>query len=784
MRQAKQLFTKVSNQFMGLLVAIALIGCGGGGSNSAPANRTTTYKITNKTLADFKSVSVVDASTGKEFQTGDLDCASQATDCTFYYTGQAITTAESLVFKDSSGKVVAAYVSGYEPLEYEEVIVNPWSTGLYLYLQLNKSNPEIAALSQDVIEAKLHTFTANYTSPDGLNDYYEEIAAYYGYERTTNGLTLDAFLTRLAERLRDSDAPAASEFSPIVVASSTFQAIKMAYNQILLGEYPLIQSAYANTGYGSCPSGISAFLDVSGAIASGVQNAFPIAGTVASAVLSVSNSACNSSEPSLVDIMNKLNAIQSSLDALHDDLRKLAALVADTNINSALSRFGDVAKEARTRGSNYEALVNKNNLKSMVSYVKYTDHPKGDGTLEYILQRYPKGAFSVLMESVLGSTGLVDKIDALTDEKFNTMLSSIQSKCGDIKVGDVVSTRVQCNLAVSTSMGRLIAAQTVALKIAKDVYEVADAFPDEVANQYGFGGSGAAAYAELKQKFESQLLSAKSSYQTYITNSNANERGYYNAYDGLTSTLFRNMEEVACWDNKLDLPAIGKWIKKDSGNTEYFETNCRVGNLGGPSVAARYFRKIDGSSVGNDNVANVMGVLVERRYVTGSDDWYVGSRYTTGFRGTSLAFKFSDVPAYPNHFSVNNSNQKNANVVTSYRSGSSGWFLKFLSNQARGYESGVTLWGIDWENASGGDVNNWMRYTDNAGYSYVFRLHTYSGFGGTNLVSLYCVTGDCKIEGPTSGLQYYLTFKEGPQRMSCSGGDWTIDNKYIYPRTQ
>ena len=764
---------------------IYLVGCGGGGSDSssAPKGTTTTYKVTNKTPADFKSVSVLDAATGNEFQTGALDCASQATDCTFYYTGQAINTAESLVFKDGNGKVVAAYVSGYEPLEYEEVIVNAWSTGLYLYLQLNKSNPEIAALSQDGIEAKLHTFTGNYTSPDGLNDYYEEIAAYYGYERTTNGLTLDAFLTRLAERLRDGDVAAASEFGPIVVASSAIQAIKMAYNQILLGEYPLIQSAHANTGYGSCPSGISVFLDVSGAIASGVQNAFPIAGTVANVVLSVSNSACNSSEPSLADIMNKLNAIQSSLDALHDDLRKLAALVADTNINSALSRFGDVAKEARTRGSNYESLVNKNSS-SLLNYIKYTDHSKGDGTLEYVLRKYPNGALNNLMASVLGSTGLVAKIDALTDEKFNTMVSSIQSKCGDIRVGDIVSQRVQCNLAVSTSMGRLIAAQTVALKIAKDVYEVADAFPDEVANQYGFGGSGAEAYAELKQKFESQLLSAKSSYQTYITNSNANEKGYYNAYDGLSSTLLKNMEEVACWDKKLDVPAIGKWVKQDNGNTEYFETNCRVGNLGGPSVAARYFRKIDGAAVGNDSVANVMGVLVERRYVTGSDDWYVGSRYTTGFRGTSYAFKVSDGPAYANQFSVNNANLKNTNVVTSYRSGSGGWFLKFLSNQAKGYESGVTLWGIDWENASGGDVNNWMRYTDNSGYSYVFRLHTYKGFGGTNLVSLYCVTGDCKIEGPTSSLQYYLTFKEGPQRMSCDGGWCTIEGKSIYPRTQ
>lgn len=747
-----------------------LAGCGGGGSNSAPANTTTTYKITNKTLDDFKSVSVVDASTGKEFQTGELDCASQATDCTFYYTGQTISTAESLVFKDSSGKVVAAYVSGYEPLEYEEVIVNPWSTGLYLYLQLNKNNPEIAALSQDTIEAKLHTFTGNYTSPDGMNDYYEEIAAYYGYERATHGLTIDAFLIRLAERLRDGDVAAASEFGPIVVASSAFQAIKMAYNQILLGEYPLIQSARANTGYGSCPSGVSAFLDVSGAIASGVQNAFPIAGTVANVVLSVSNSACNSSEPSLADIMNKLNAIQTSLDALHDDLRKLAALVADTNINSALSRFGDVAKEARTRGSNYESLV-KTNSTSLLNYIKYTDHPKGDGTLEYVLRKYPNGALNNLMLSVLGSTGLVAKIDVLTDEKFNTMVSSIQSKCGDIRVGDIVSQRVQCNLAVSTSMGRLIAAQTVALKIAKDVYEVADAFSGEVANQYGFSGSGASAYAELKQKFESQLLSAKSSYQTYITNSNVNEKGYYNVYDGLTSTLFRNMEEVACWDNKLDVPAIGKWIREDNGNTEYLETNCRVGNSQNPSVVSRYFRKINGSSVGNDDVGNVMGVLVERRYITGPDYWYVGNRYTRGrdFR-SSLYFKETMMPAYNNHFAINNSSDRDSNAVVPNTSKGYGPNLRKIKSQAEEWELGVSEWQF-YEQDSGWSYN-WTRYTDKKGYSYVFYIANKGG--SSSYTGMYCVTGDCSIDSETG-----ISFKKGPQGLVFLGGfGWVTKEDY------
>ena len=229
--------------------------------------------------------------------------------------------------------------------------------------------------------------------------------------------------------------------------------------------------------------------------------------------------------------------------------------------------------------------------------------------------------------------------------------------------------------------------------------------------------------------------------------------------------LFRNMEEVACWDNKLDVPAIGKWIKKDNGNTEYFETNCRLGDLQNPSVLARYFRKIDGNSVGNDSVANVLGVLVERRYVTGSDKWYVGSRYTTGFRSTSYVMKSTHMAPRPKYFAVNNTNRRNSNVVWFDFYGSAGPVLEYL-----GYEGSLERWDIKW--ADSGDVNNWLRYTDDNGYSYVFYLHTSTGT--TNLVYLYCVTGDCTISG-NSGAQYYMSFKDGPQRMSAQGG-WFINS--------
>lgn len=756
---------------------VSLTGCGGGSnSTSAPANTKTTYSITNKTEKDFATVVVVDGNTGIETQSGSLNCPAQSVDCVFYYTGQQINGPDSLLFKDVTGRVVAAYVNAYDQSEHDTLIVTPWTTGLYLFQQLGRQNALIGVMSQSEIESRLHVITLNYESPDGPADYFEEIAAHYYYVLQNTNYSTSEFLDRFAERLLAADVPDASEFAKIQVAQSQSVGPRTAFADMWNGKMSLMNLAHADSS--SCPAGLAGFLDFFGAAAGGVKNAFPVAGTVAQAVHKISTSVCGSGQPSLADIMNKLNAIQNSLDALHDKLGQMLYLTADTNINAGLSQFGRVAKESNTRGDNYNALV-KGNTKSLLQYVKELDSDKGGGTLEYVLKKYPSGTLSNLMKSVLDSEGLISKIDALTDEKFNTMTSSIRAKCGSITVGDAVSIRTQCNLAVSTSMGRLISSQSVARKIAKDVYAVAEAFPDEVANQYGFSGTAKDAIEALETKFAKQLSDAKDKYQAMIVNSNASERGYYNVYDGISPILISKMKEVACWDSKLDTPAIGKWEKESNGNLEYFETNCRVGDVNGPFVRARYFRKIDGANVGNDDVANVMGVLVERRYVTGNDFWYVGSRYTTGFQVGHFYQKVG-WGAYGNQFAINNTDLRDSNIVRPNTTGTRRQNLKMIAPQAPGYEHDVSQWEIDWNNEST-PVKNWMRYTDTAGYSYVFYLASYLGFGYTKLVKLYCVTGDCKQEGHNSSTDYYLTFNKGPKKLG-GFGDWTIDGKRIYQR--
>lgn len=763
---------KNSNVLVGLAVCYALFGCSGGSSNNndAPSNTTTTYNINNKTLADFKTVSVVDNQTGAVTQTALLNCASQATGCAFYYTGPQFENGESLLFKDGNDQFVAAYVSSYRQLPYEEVIASPWFTGLYLYKELNKRNADIASMSQDLIEAKLDTFLQNYTSPDGADDYYEEIAAYYARKLANSQLSFSAFLDDFAQRLINGEVADASEFNQLVIGASPLRSIQVAFQDLWSGKQALVSPAIAQSA-GGCPTGISGFLGVLNAVASGVQNAFPIAGTVASSVLSMADTACGAAEPSLADIMNKLNQIQGAIDALRDDLAKLTAFVADTNLNSVLSRFGKVATDSRTLGNQYNALLKTSSTQSLLGYVQKT----GNGTLADVLNKYPSGALNDLLSSALGKELLLKDIRALTDEKFSTMLQSIRTKCDNITVGDLVSTRVQCNLVVSQSMSRLLASQKIALNIAKDAYAVADAFPAEVASRYGFAGNGTQAYAELKKQFDDQLLAAKNSYQATIINSDSNQKGYYNAYDNLPAGLFQKMKDVACWNYKLDVPAIGKWVKEDNGQTEYFETNCHVGSNQNPTVYARYFRKIDGASVGNDDVGNVMGVLVERRYITGSDYWYVGSRYTssTPLYGVAVNMKVTSYPAYSNHFAINNASGRSSNKVFPDIASLNGPNLRMVKAQADNWESGVSEWLFN-ENGSGWSYN-WMRYTDMKGYSYVFYLANSAGTG--NYTGFYCVTGDCTVDGIS------LSFKHGPQKLKLLGGfGWSIDGQDLYRR--
>ena len=771
-----------------LATAISVIGCGGGGSSSsAPANTTTTYNITNKTGYDLQTVSVIDGKTGTETQAGNLNCAAQASDCLYYYTGPKINGPDTLVFKNSSGNMVAAYVSGYDQAINKSIVVSDWSTGLYLHEKLERQNENISKLSQGDFEARMHSFTLNYDSPDGAADYYEETAHYYAYETKVNKLSESAFIDRFGDRLLKEEAADRSEFYNIQIASSILGSVKLAFNDLLFGKYQVISPVYAqaaDTG-GGCSSGLSTFMDFVGIVVGGVQNAFPLAGTVASVGKKAADLACGSS-PSLTEIMNKLNEIQTSLSKLHDRLGELTTLVANGDIQDVQARFRKVATEAVDRGNNYKTVV-KNQTKSLLQYVN--ESPQGN--LGAHIDKYPNGVVNQLMQAVLqGKTGnLVTDINALTDEKFGKMLTAIVAICAKPTEGDVISKRVQCNLAINTSISRLLASQEVALKIAYDVYQTAEANPDVALAAYGYDSTKTAEehYSDLKNTFLNQQTLMKNKLESSIKNANnTNQNGYYNAFDGLDKQLLTNMKAAACWDDEANAAPISKWVKANEEKTVWIETACRVGSTSGAPVLARYFLKLDNVVVGNSDVANVMGVLVEKRYVTGPDKWYVGSRYSTGIEMISpfIASKRSGAAPVPGFVAYNNQPRiKHSNIVDVVDNSPDANSIIWERDGATDWPNEFSTWRVS---GTGDYQTTWTRVTDAIGYSYVFNVATSVAASRDNRwFYIYCVTGDCVVDNVYSGT---VDFTNGPKDVSVSQGQgaassapygWTNDGQFM-----
>ena len=347
----------------------------------------------------------------------------------------------------------------------------------------------------------------------------------------------------------------------------------------------------------------------------------------------------------------------------------------------------------------------------------------------------------------------------------------------------------------------MLASQEIALKIVKDAYEVAydpaniayakSNYPLITEDNNGNPISKQAQIDVVKGEFEGQLASIKQAFEVKIVNtersdSGAVQKGYFNVFDGLDKTLRDNMLTVNCKNNKLNVPAIIGWNKELSGTTEWIETECGVGpNRLTVTALARYFIKAKDQGTGNSNVANVMGVLVEKRYVTGSDYWYAGSRYTTAEiqKDAMPAFKESADKPSKNAFLVNNQDGRSTDMVGS-SVGNTPRALRRVQAKADGWPTGVSLWNIPYYGGTNASayVKNWIRYTDASGYSYVFYLA--SGGSSSQYLSLYCVSSDCTISDEPSaftGNSTAISFMKGPQKFALRTSDVAKRSPAVVP---
>ena len=382
------------------------------------------------------------------------------------------------------------------------------------------------------------------------------------------------------------------------------------------------------------------------------------------------------------------------------------------------------------------------------------------------------------MKKFIGDKSYITAINNQGIEEYKNAIKLLNAQCKDFTVGDIVYKRVQCNLAINTSVSRLVASQQIALKIAKDVFAVAKAYPQDAKDLLGYNES-VDSYEVLDKQFKTQIKEILEAYQSTIGNG-----GYFNAFDGLSATLLANMKAVGCYDKATQVPAISKWVKESNASTEYLETNCKVGNdfgdssASGPAVKARYFRKIDGKSSGSDDVANVMGVLIEREKALNRDGGWDSRTKAEDLVNRNFVFNQSASVPKPGFIAINNKlYDENATgpIVVPVRdistggnipTGGSTITLVKISDSAD-----PSIWPKSystWTFATGGyRTGTLMRVTDAQGYSYVFVNQNYGqSSNGADQRTLSCVSADCSVQNWQVGGA--LNFKLGPQEVWLS----------------
>ena len=227
----------------------------------------------------------------------------------------------------------------------------------------------------------------------------------------------------------------------------------------------------------------------------------------------------------------------------------------------------------------------------------------------------------------------------------------------------------------------------------------------------------------------------------------------------------QNVTNRFCANPKFSkMPNITDWVYDD-----YIQTECSNLDFNGKreTVKARYYYKSENSS----DVANVLGVLVPRKYVNANCD------YKDYVKNGSL---FDGLIIYPGNSSSNfNFNSQGCSTKTIIGSaigkqGDNG-VLYPVANDSAGNRR---FWAPN-NSQSSNTFYNWVRLKGNNNFNYVFYMYV----GGTpwGNYGYACVTADCSTGSTT------LKFKNGPSsinlEMITDNQKYPVDPNLLGTRT-
>ena len=591
-----------------LLGTIVLTGCGGSGSSSSSpdANAKTIIQVANQSPFDFASVTIQDRNGGTLYES-PFKCASQDTNC-YINLNQDYNESVTLLFKEASGKLVRAVIVANSPKTYISLYPDAFSTGFYMVNRIANDLAASNGIGWEELNLRIGTFFANYDSPDGTVDPYQEIGLYYTSQLAKGVASEEVFLTEFKQRLLNWDIALNDELP--VAGANVASFYQRLYAYLKSDHNPFIQPAFAAGS--SCGEGLQGFLTITENLASII----PIVGDGIAGVAGIGSSYCDGTDAKLDQIMSQLNELQDSVNVVDRNLGQMTKFLTDQAANQKTMDFQKLADQAKNLNAVYKRFMLDNNVKTLGEFFvkkggwKQAIDSGGDVLKAILIAPYEDISKGGLYTKTLGTTQYAD---------FNTYLEALKTRCRSLPTSsdeNFIITRQQCNNIILSNSGMLVATQGLTLPIYKDVYATLNAYNEQAKNTYLLPDgltSFATAYTQIKDSFTKQQSEMVKDYKAKIGTT-----GYFNAFDGLNQGIIDSLVNRECMQTGRDRangPAIVGWYAPNTNEkANYIETKCKVGTAS-KRIKARYNYNDQGSVVNANDVANVLGVPVAYGYV-------------------------------------------------------------------------------------------------------------------------------------------------------------------------
>jgi hypothetical protein len=767
---------------------LSLAGCGDaknlGGTGvpaSPPAGTQATVHIGNLGEQPLARAVLIDQA-GNVMASQEINCQPKDLDCKMYLP-TVITQPVTLLLQDKQNRLLSAFEAKAGQISTETIYPSKASTGIYLNDELDKFLAKQGVTRANALKM-LENFFRNYDSAGKNIDLFELLADYIDKQRAINpGQTDNEILETLAKRLKNGEQAKPEELpTPRKIASLTHgEKFANAFTDLLAGKVNVIGSAHANQ---TCSGGLSTFLTVT----ANLGDALPIVGGAVSGLAGIGQEACDDTSQQLAELSKNIQSLTQTVNSVNTKLISLKGLTETGWINAQTQAFQNVRQEIITSRKDYRDFLNNNPLQDGSKAPDLYTYFQQNGGWTKALEK--NGGRDKLIKILQSMNRIVEKSsNVVTDNQVDTFLQALNDKCAANPNNEpgvnFIAKRQACNNAIFTSAAYIVSYRE-SLTMAQDIFKVLATY--QASSDGGPAVYNTIGYPQTNQEIVSSAPSTafesySTAYKTSInlfntlqseflrnTKSKLGGEGYFKTYAGLPPELLTNLTKIQCSQpNRSDAPNIIGWYSPSAQPSEnYIVTECQIGGRSSHYVRSKYYYESVANNGGYTPV-NMMGVPIASGFLNGGgygDETRKESLgYTNGDR-TTIRLPVSSTPydADQNTFAISVSPLRKTptqNVVQP--------FVPECGPQSQGQTcygvgSGIgvvlksTQKALNFAAPQEQNSNNFVRYTDDKGESYVWKHRIHDGYTSRDHY-MQCLSGGCKI----TGNGHRLSFDNGPQ---------------------